>query len=138
MEAIGGAASCIQLIETAGRTLISISKLYRRAKEAPKEIQRISRQLDQLITLVTLLQPYFSLPAPTRGTNGITAVIQDCIDQAEQLTQLIDVYTKDESVWKRGWHNLKALSRQEQVASISNHLERHKSSLLLWVAVTNQ
>lgn len=138
MEAVGAAASCIQLIEIAGRTLISISKLYRRARDAPKEIQRVSRQLDQLITLVTLLQPYFSLHAPTTGTNGIKSVIQDCIDQAEQLAKLIDVYTKDEPVWKRGWHNLKALSRQEQVTLISNHLERHKSNLLLWVSITNQ
>ena len=138
MEALGVAASCIQLIEVAGKTLISISKLYRRVKEAPKEIQRVARQLNQLVSLVTMLQHHFDMTTYASGTSGIEAVLQDCIGQAQELAQLIDIYTKDDPIWKRGWHNVKALSRQEQVTSISSHLERHKSTLSLWVTVANQ
>jgi hypothetical protein len=140
MEALGAVAACVQLAEIATRTLLLISKLYRKARDAPEYVQRVDRQLSQLIALVTLLQPCFDLPAYVSASNDISAVLEDCHDQADQLARVIDglLSKQNEPAWKRGWHAVKCLKRQEKITSISNHLERHKSTLSLWVAVANQ
>lgn len=140
MEVIGAAAATIQLVELLTKSLISISRLYRRLADAPDYVQRANDQLNQFIALLTLLQPCIKFASFTQASGDIYSILKDCQLQAQELSEILDCLLSEQSKTNRrfSWCSVKSLQKQEKIVQVVSHLERHKSTLTLWVAVVNQ
>lgn len=140
MEVLGAVAATVQLAEILTRSVITISKIYRRVADAPEYVQRANNQLNQLIALLTLLQPYLKFSASALASKEIYTVLEDCQQKAHELADVLErlLLEHTRSSWKVSWSAVKCLKKQERINQIIDHLERDKSTLVLWVAVGNQ
>jgi len=138
--ALGASYSCVQLADIATKTVLSISKLYRKAKSVPESVRKCDEQLSSLIALVTFLQPCFDLPVHVTAHKDVTAVLEDCNKHALRLSRVIEDLNSHQnlSAWKRKLSAFKHIKKEEEIARISAQLEQHRNTLTLWIGAANQ
>ena len=136
LEVVGAVASVVQLTSFAAEIADSISKLYKKLRNAPKALRQYLTTVDQLRDVVLLL----------RGNEWLRA--KDIIDRLESIARKIDealellpkVKSKSDSRFLRiprgAREAYQYMRNEEELNTIFVALEEMKSTLVLCVLST--
>ncbi len=125
-------AAAVQFVDVGTRLLFSITKLYRKLRDAPH--QALSDEIKQLVNLVNGLM----IEGAIADSAAITAktFLNDCVALCHQLEDILKkiLVDADDSTVRKAWKAVVVVNKEEQIREICAQLERKKCALSLWIS----
>jgi hypothetical protein len=143
------AASVAGLLGTSATVLTILRDLYINAKDAPRSISRIIKEVEEMETIVSQVKAFTSGTAPAEhgrltmlALHDLMATLSGCVLVCNELHRYIGEVADlaDDSVnmnnAKRTWERVKwACWKEPEIADFVEQLQRHKHSLNLMLNV---
>jgi hypothetical protein len=140
MEAVASAAAVVQFLDVAFRLSSALDKLYSDVRHVPERFQLLHTDLQQQIAVARVVEAYQQRgSAISLASSTFEASLLAYIADAEHLcTTLVRLLSgqKDGRI-RRVWKSLCATRKQEEIEQLCDRLERHKSTLTLWLGGAN-
>lgn len=126
LEVIGGAASIASLVQIAGQVAIISYGYIGAVKGAPKEIQALADELEELKEVLGNLA---NLQEPNTLQTDLGGSLKKCALELEKLEAKIEIKPADR--WGRRFKRLRWPLQLVETSQILGRLERYKSLFAL-------
>lgn len=136
-EAVSAAAAAVQFLDVTVRLSSALAKLCSDVRHVPERFQRLQSDLKQHIALVRELEANHS-PAFTAAiaSSALKPLLQEYVTIADDLCTtletLLDFGSKPRA--QRVWQTFCATRKQDEIERTCDRLERHKSTLSVWLS----
>ena len=128
MEALGGAASVIAVVQIAGKVWSLCWKYYSDAKEAKSDIERL---MSMIQTMQSVFQQVENLTKLHASNPLIEKIPSEVKQEFDRLQKLLEPSNTRSIMRKALRQRLKWPLKKEEVEKILNLLERHKTTLII-------
>ncbi|KAL9117675.1 MAG: hypothetical protein Q9187_005787 [Circinaria calcarea] len=131
-EAIGTTAALLSLLEYSFKALGVVSKL----RDAPKTVHELALQMKQLHQTISAIQ---ANPALNTDTVTLEPMLLLCLDDVKIVRTQLSKVTCDlsDGVLGKSWKSLVGVIKEKSIKALCDKLERHKSTLTLYMANKN-
>ena len=132
MEALGGAASVIAVVQIAGKVWSLCWKYYSDVKEAKSDIERLMGMIQMIQSVFQQVEDLAKGPGATKlhaSKPCIERIPLELKQEFERLLKLLEPSNK-RSVMRSLGRRLKWPLKKEEVEKTLNLLERHKTTLI--------
>lgn len=131
-EAIGTTAALLSLLEYSFKALGVVSKL----RDVPKTVQELALQMQQLHQTITAIQ---ANPALNTDTATLEPMLVLCLDDVKMVQTQLSKVTCDlsDGVLGKSRKSLVGVIKEKSIRALCDKLERHKSTLALYMANKN-
>ena len=138
MAELAVAAAAAQFIDLGGSILASLSKIVAEFRDAPRRINTLHGEVQQLIELVRITQSNPEVAAVFNASID-KEVLSDTIGKAQRLQRLLEGLHVEPSTGLavRTWASIRTVKKDRELEVLCEGLERQKSNLLIWFANHN-
>jgi len=127
MEALGGAASVIAVVQLSGQILSLCQKYYEDVKDAKTDIENLR---NELTAVQAVLQRAQELAEGTDKLATSKALMEDLKAELEGLVKMLDPGKRKKAMHTVGFRALKWPFTKSQIEKTLRLLERHKTTLI--------
>ncbi|XEV01778.1 hypothetical protein FSHL1_007065 [Fusarium sambucinum] len=130
MDPLSIASGCASLITTIGTLTLSITSFVRSCREARSDLDRVSRELHSLQTVLELIQEDAkddTKPFPDTIQRHVSGIVTNCNSVVIEVQTCITKYGDGKVRNKAAW----VLNGQGDMEKLRSSLEAHKSALEL-------
>lgn len=131
MDPLSIASGCAGLVQAIGSLSFSIHAFVRTCREARSDLDRVSRELLSLQTVLELIQEDVTDDAttfPQTLERHVSGIVLNCNSVFTEIQECITKYSSDNRLKiKASW----AINGQGDVAKLRSSLEAHKAALEL-------
>ncbi|KAH6954782.1 hypothetical protein DER45DRAFT_571095 [Fusarium avenaceum] len=131
MDPLSIASGCVGLVQAIGSLSFSIHAFVRTCREARSDLDRVSRELVSLQTVLELIQEDVTDDAttfPQTLERHVSGIVLNCNSVVTEIQECITKYSSDNRLKiKASW----AINGQGDVAKLRSSLEAHKAALEL-------
>lgn len=132
MDPLSITASCAGLITAIGSLSLNIHNFVRTCREARRDLDRVSRELQSLESVLGLIQDDAAdenNPFPPTIGQHISGIVTNCNSVVVEIQSCISEYGDGRMKTRAAW----AISGQGDIEKLRTSLEAHKSALELAV-----
>jgi len=130
VEVLCALAAASQLIEQGLKIGTFISDLYSKVRDPPESIRKQSVQVEQLITVVRLIEHN-----PSLQVDSVGSILRNCTGEAEKLKEILENISTaaGDGKARKLWKALDGVAKEKKILALFANLEREKSSLALCI-----
>ena len=143
MAEAAAAATVIQFLDFGARLLCTLSQICSSLRDVPDRIHGFQGEIRQLLALATSALQTPSDPTANAGPSldvSIQSIWADCVKDAAQLMKILESLSirSEHNVLEKSWRAILSVKKETEILAILKRLERHKSTLALWINNDNQ
>ena len=133
MEALGGAASVIAVVQLAGKLWSLCWKYYSDAKDAKSDIERLLNTIHTVQSVFQHVQELAKGPGATKllaSKSVIKRIPLELKEEFERLEKILDPGKMNKTMRTLGLRALKWPLKKDDIEKTLQLLERHKTTLI--------
>lgn len=134
LEAVGAAASVVQLAAMGFRLVVALSNICQRLKDHPEKLKKRQRSVEQLVEITKAIES-----TPDLDRELVQSVMKTSVIDAQALLDLIEpiAFAAGDGRGKRYWKALCGAAKEDRILGLLDGLEERKTALILCIGVAN-